>query len=224
MPEHEFSNIAGNIVKINPTDPENKVIKQAGGIIAKKGVVVFPAQYFYGIAVDALNIDALQKVFDIKQRPLTNPLLALIKNRKQLEELVSSIPDMAEKIMKKFWPGNVTIIFNAAAHIPSLITASTQKIGLRMPLHPVAKALVNAVNSPVTGTSANISTRPACNTIDQLDPDIVKNTDIILDAGKLKTGLGSTVVDVTGDFLKIIRQGEITKSEILKTCQKKHKS
>jgi len=224
LPEHEFSNIAGNIVKINPTDPENKVIKQAGGIIAKKGVVVFPAQYFYGIAVDALNIDALQKVFDIKQRPLTNPLLALIKNRKQLEELVSSIPDMAEKIMKKFWPGNVTIIFNAAAHIPSLITASTQKIGLRMPLHPVAKALVNAVNSPVTGTSANISTRPACNTIDQLDPDIVKNTDIILDAGKLKTGLGSTVVDVTGDFLKIIRQGEITKSEILKTCQKKHKS
>jgi L-threonylcarbamoyladenylate synthase len=194
------------------------IIEKAGKIIAQKGVIIFPAQYFYGIAVDALDIEALQKVFNIKKRPLQNPLLALVKNRQQLKSLVDSIPDTAEKLIKKYWPGNVTIIFNAAKHVPDLITAKTGKIGLRMPWHPIAKAIVNAANRPVTGTSANISGQPACNTIKTIDPRIIENADMTLDAGELKTGLGSTVVDVTENSFKIIRQGQIPKSEILKIC------
>ena len=197
---------------------DNEIIAKAGKAITQKGVVVFPAQYFYGIAVDALDINALQKVFNIKKRALQNPLLVLIKDRDQLETLVDSIPDIAEKLIKKYWPGNVTIIFNAAKHIPDLITAKTGKIGLRMPWHPVAKALVNAAGRPITGTSANISGCPACNSIKTIDPFILKNADMTLDAGELKTGLGSTVVDVTENSLKIVRQGQVSKSEILKTC------
>ncbi len=181
-------------------------------------MVVFPAQYFYGIAVDALDIDAVQKVFDIKKRPLQKPLLAMVKNRNQLEALVDSIPDIAERLIKKYWPGNVTIIFKAAKQIPDLITAKTGKIGLRMPWHPVAKALVNAADRPITGTSANISGKPACNTIDTIDPVVIKNADLTLDAGELKTGLGSTVVDVTENSIKIVRQGQIPQSDIVKFC------
>ena len=210
------------IVKVSSSSPDNaidnEIIAEAGEIIAQKGVVVFPAQYFYGIAVDALDTDALQKVFDIKKRALQKPLLVLIKNRNQLETLVDSIPDIAEKLIEKYWPGNVTIIFNAAEHIPDLITAKTGKIGLRMPWHPVAKALVNAAGRPITGTSANISGQSACNSIKTIDPFILKNADMTLDAGELKTGLGSTVVDVTESSIKIIRQGQVSKSEILKIC------
>ena len=210
------------IVKVSLSGPgnaiDNEIIAKAGKIITQKGVIIFPAQYFYGIAVDALDIDALQKVFDIKKRPLRNPLLALVKDREQLETLVNSIPDIAEKLIKKYWPGNVTIIFKAANHIPDLITAKTGKIGLRMPLHPVAKALVDAANRPITGTSANISGKPACNTIDAIDPSVLNNADIALDAGELKAGLGSTVIDVTENSLKIVRQGQIPKSEILEVC------
>ncbi len=209
-----------NIITVNKSNPENKVINKAGEIIAQKGVIIFPAQYFYGIAVDTFDIDALQKVFDIKKRPLQNPLLALVKDRKQLETLVDSIPDIAEQLIEKYWPGNVTIIFKAAKHVPDLITAKTGKIGLRMPWHPVAKAIVNAADRPITGTSANISGYPACNAIDTIDPFILKNADMVLDAGELRTGLGSTVVDVTEDSLKIIRQGQIPKSEILKVLSR----
>lgn len=210
------------IVKVSSSSPgntiDNEIIKKAGKIIVQKGVVVFPAQYFYGIAVDALDINALQKVFDIKKRPLQNPLLALVKDREQLETLVGSIPDIAKKLIEQYWPGNVTIIFKAAKHVPDLITAKTGRIGLRMPLHPVAKALVNAANRPITGTSANISGKPACNTIDAIDPSVLKSVDMTLNAGELKAGLGSTVVDVTENSLKIIRQGQVPKSEILKIC------
>ena len=210
------------IVKVNSSGPgnaiDNEIIKRAGEIIVQKGAVVFPAQYFYGIAVDALDVNALQKVFDIKKRPLQNPLLALVKNREQLKTLVDSIPDIAKKLIEQYWPGNVTIIFKAAEHVPDLITAKTGKIGLRMPLHPVAKALVNAANRPITGTSANISGKPACNIIDAIDPSVLKKVDMTLNAGELKTGLGSTVVDVTENSLKIIRQGQVPKSEILKIC------
>lgn len=201
----------------NPKD--SKIIKKAGKIITQKGVVIFPAQYFYGIAVDALNIDAVQKVFNLKKRSLQNPLLVLIKNRSQLEKLVDSIPDIAEKLIEEYWPGHVTIIFKANRQVvPDLITAKTGKIGLRMPLHPVAKALVTAANRPITGTSANISGQPGCNRIDRISPDIIKNADLTLDSGELKTGLGSTVVDVTKGIPEILRQGQISKSEILNTC------
>lgn len=214
----------GAVEKISSKAPtansnEHEIIKKAGKIITQKGVVIFPAQYFYGIAVDALDIDAVQKVFNLKKRALQNPLLALIKNRSQLEKLVDSIPDIAEKLIEEYWPGHVTIIFKANRQVvPDLITAKTGRIGLRMPLHPVAKALANAANRPITGTSANISGQPGCNKIDKISPDIIKKADLTLDAGELKTGLGSTVVDVTNGIPKILRQGQISKSEILKTC------
>ncbi len=207
-----------NIIKVEKGTDYDRIIKKAGDIITHSGVVIFPAQYFYGIAVDALDIKAVQKVFNIKKRARHNPLLALVADRGELKNLVESIPDNAKKIMEKYWPGSVTIIFRAQNHLPGLLTAGTGRIGLRMPLHPVAKALVHAACGPVTGTSANISGMPACKTIDAIDSDILKNADLVLDAGKLRSGSGSTVVDITSSTPEIVRQGQIPGSEIIETC------
>ncbi len=159
-----------NIVTIDSVNPESELIMKAGKIINRNGIVIFPAQCLYGVAANALNEDAVQKVFELKQRPYQNPILVLIPNQIHLKALVTSIPKIAEKLMDAFWPGNLTLVFDAKDTISTTLTAETKKIGIRIPSHPVAKALVNYLDMPITGTSANLSGQPGCNQVDQL-PD-----------------------------------------------------
>ncbi len=205
-----------NIVTIDSVHPESELIIKAGKIINRNGIVIFPAQCLYGVAANALNEDAVQKVFQLKQRPYRNPILVLIPNRSHLNALVSSIPVIAEKLMDTFWPGNLTLVFDANDTIPTLLTADTKKIGIRIPSHPVAKALVNYLNMPITGTSANLSGQPGCNQADQLPDAIVENSNLILDSGQLTGGVGSTIVDVSKSKPEILREGIISSDRINK--------
>lgn len=204
------------IVSINPVNPESDIIDKAGKIIQNNGLVIFPAQCLYGVAANALNKKTVEKVFQLKQRPFNNPILILIPNKNMLTDLVKSIPESAEKLMNAFWPGNLTLIFEAKDHIPKLLTAGTGKIGVRIPSHPVATALVKSVEIPITGTSANLSGQKGCTRINQLDPSIIDPVDIILNAGILKGGSGSTIVDVTSLTINIIREGEVSLHRINK--------
>ena len=129
--------------------------------------------------------------------------------------LVETIPPAAGAIMAAFWPGRVTLVFEARDALPDLLTAQTGKIGVRLPGHPVAAAIVKQVKGPVTGTSANISGRPGCNRLGDMDPPIVEHVDLILDAGPLKGGVGSTVVDVTDEPPRILREGQVTAEQIM---------
>ncbi|MBF0235044.1 MAG: L-threonylcarbamoyladenylate synthase [Desulfamplus sp.] len=251
-----------------------EIIKKAATIIHVGGVVVFPAKCLYGLAADALNPAAVQRVFEIKQRPLTNPLLVLIDDISQLDLLVKPVSEnrssfqsgeiqseeiqsglngsplkqktnlhghydappnyenqggifmvkryltaSALSLIEKFWPGNITLVFNAIDDLPKALTAGTGKIGIRMPGHPVARSLVRQVGSPITGTSANISGKAGCKEISMLDPDILSQIDMVLDSGILKGGIGSTVVDVTCDPVKIVREGEISRDEVIKAIR-----
>jgi L-threonylcarbamoyladenylate synthase len=204
----------------NPKDPLKTVppdpcaIIEAGKIIHNQGIVIFPAQCLYGLAVNALDPAAIQKVFDLKQRPRHNPILVLIQNRADLKTLVKFIPDSARILMDRFWPGNLTLVFEAADPVSPLLTAHTKKIGIRVPVHPVARALVKQVQGPITGTSANLSGQPGCSRIPQLSAAMVQGADLILDAGDLKGGMGSTIVDVTGKSVHILRQGMISSTKI----------
>jgi len=200
-----------NIVAVDSTNLETDIIKRAGKIIRNSGVVIFPAQYLYGVAVNALDEKSIQRVFNLKKRPVNNPVLVLIHDQDQLLNLVKSIPSSAQLLMDAFWPGNLTIVFKAKNSVSRLLTANTAKIGIRIPAHPVAKALVKYLKSPITGTSANISGQKGCSQINQLDPSIIDHADLILDAGILKGGTGTTIVDVTTSAkINIIRQGEIS--------------
>lgn len=201
-------------VFIDPAQPDVNIIQTAGKILAQDGIVIFPAQCLYGIAAHALSPSAIDRVFELKQRPPDNPLLVLVKNTSMIQELVTHIPETAEKLINAFWPGNLTLIFNAKPHVPSQLTAHTGKIGIRIPLHPVAKALVDRLDFPITGTSANLSGKAGCTTTKELPPSIITDCDLILDAGPVKGGKGSTIADVSGQHIQILREGKVPARQI----------
>ncbi|MFH2060352.1 MAG: L-threonylcarbamoyladenylate synthase [Pseudomonadota bacterium] len=204
------------IISIDPVNPEPDIILHAGKILAADGVVIFSAKCLYGIAVHALHTRAIERVFQLKNRPQSNPILVLVKDKEMLNTLVTHIPQSAERLMDIFWPGNLTLVFNARNHIPTRLTAGTGKIGIRIPAHPVARALVEHLTFPITGTSANLSGEKGCTKIEQLAPSIIKHSDLILDAGPVKGGKGSTIVDVTKKNIRVLREGEILTEHIKK--------
>lgn len=206
--------INSKILPVDPENPDQVTIRKAAKIITQNGVVIFPAKCLYGVAAKALDEKAVQKVFELKQRPKNNPILVLIPDRSFLDQLVESIPDWAVKLMDVFWPGNLTLVFKAKKHIPDNLTAGTGKIGIRVPIHPVASALVESLGYPVTGTSANLSGQESCFQTSQLDPFIIDHADLILDAGILKGGKGSSILDVTRFPPVILREGEVLSEQI----------
>jgi L-threonylcarbamoyladenylate synthase len=200
---------------VNPRSPEPEAIARAQEVIRAGGVVCFPTRCLYGLGADALDSGAVERVFEVKQRPADMPLLVLIGRSAQLAELAERVPPMAQLLMDRFWPGRLTLVLDARPVIPARLTAGTGKIGIRLAAHPVARALVEALGRPITGTSANLSGASGCRQIADLDPQIARQVDLILDGGPLKGGVGSTVVDVTGENPAVIREGEISKPEIL---------
>ncbi len=193
-------------------DPQG--IEKAGQLILHGQVVAFPTETFYGLGADGLNVEALQKIFRAKGREENKPLLLLVADRSWLPGLVRNIPPRAEPLMERFWPGPLTLVFEAAAHLPSLLTAGTGKIGLRISSHPVARALVRVVGRAITATSANVSDQPSASLSGEVFQALGKKIDAILDGGKTAGGLGSTVVDVSEVPPKIIRQGAISHAKL----------
>jgi len=200
---------------VDPRVPKPETIRQAAAVIRGGGVVCFPTRCLYGLGADAFNAAAVERVFDIKQRPAELPLLVLINSPAQMDGLARSIPRVAHVLMQRFWPGRLTLVLEAEASLSERLTAGTGKIGIRLAAHTVARALVEAVGNPITGTSANISGGTGCRQISELDPKIRRQVDIVLDGGPLKGGVGSTVVDVTGESPVLIREGEVSKPEIM---------
>jgi L-threonylcarbamoyladenylate synthase len=199
---------------IDARQPQPEAIRAAACVIAEGGVVVIPTHGLYGLAVDALKAAAVDRLYQIKGRPLHKPILVLISRRAQLADLTPCVPPAAERLMRVFWPGKLTLVLQAIPTLLPSLTAGTGKIGVRLVGHAVAAAIVDAVGGPITGTSANVSGRPACSRIDHLDSDIAAQADLILDAGPLEGGRGSTVVDVTGRVVKVLREGKVPAAEI----------
>ena len=203
------------LIEVCPEHPASDSMAKAAATIKSGGVIAFSTRCLYGLGADAFNAEAVDRIYEIKQRPAHKPLLLLIDHRMQLKRLVRNVSLSASCIMDHFWPGRVTLVFEAGDAVPETLTAGTGKIGIRQPAHPVAASLVKALKEPITGTSANISGSPGCHRIENLEPQIAQKLDLILDAGPLKGGNGSTVVDVTEDVPRILREGEVKEREIL---------
>lgn len=197
----------GTILPVHTDQPTPGLLRKTTEILTAGGCVVIPTFCLYGMAANAFDEAAVKRVFAIKERPLTNPILLLIKDRNAVDALVTDIPPAAEALMTRLWPGKLTLVFNAHPSIPDIITAGTGKVGLRVPSHPVTRAVAEAVPFPITGTSANISREGGVSDVQKLDTRIVTGADLILDAGCLKGGTGSTVVDVTCTPPRILREG-----------------
>ena len=207
------SNNTVNLVRINPLSPDPDDIRQAAEILGKKGVLVFPTSGLYGLGVDARCAEAIRRVFAIKRRPLHQPLLVLLSGIQDLDTVVKMVPGCAEPLLK-LWPGGITLIFRAGDHVPAGLTGGTGKIGVRLPAHPVAKALSAQFGSPITATSANLSGCRAAARVTDLDPDVRGKVEMVLDAGELAGGSGSTILDATCWPVKVLREGAVSRRDI----------
>lgn len=206
------------MVRVDPADPYPVWVRSANQVLTQEGVLVFPTSGLYGLGADALSEKAVKKVFSIKRRPADKPVLVLLSALSDMAELVAEIPDYAQALMD-LWPGGLTLVFEAGKRVPAALTGGTGKIGVRLPVHPVARALTQAFGGPITGTSANLSGRPAVASAEALDPDLCREVDLVLDAGSLAGGAGSTIVDVTVWPVVILRQGAVDRQLIDRVYQ-----
>ena len=189
-------------------------LKKAAEIIISGGIVAYPTESFYGLAVNATNEKAIQHLFFVKKRRRDNPVLILIPSIEVLDQYVTHVSETAGKLMDQFWPGGLTMIFEAGPNISPLLTGNTDKIGVRLSNHPTATALAQAVGVPITGTSANISGKPACLNAGEVFDSLGKEIDFILDGGETKGGRGSTILDVTVIPPKVVREGIVSREQL----------
>lgn len=199
--------------KILKDDPQG--IERASRLILQGGIVAFPTETFYALGADALNEQAIQKIYAVKGREEEKPLLLLVAEKDWLPELIKELPLPAEKLIEKFWPGPLTLVFEASARIPARLTAHTGKVGIRVPGHPMARELIRAVGRAVTGTSANPSGSPGASFAAEVIQALGGKIDAVLDGGRTAGGLGSTILDVSGPSPVVVRQGMIPAPELL---------
>ncbi len=200
------------IIKINPIDPEEEYISQAADVISNGGLVIIPTETVYGIAVDASNKRALDKLHEIKKRPKDKPFAMLIAEKERIGELACDIPLAAYKLMRKFWPGPLTILLKAK---------DQGKVGLRMPDNQVALEIIFQSKTLLACPSANISDNPAPVNFEQAIKDLDGLVDLAIDAGQAKLGVESTIVDLTFEPPRIIRSGTIKDEEIMTAVKSK---
>ena len=207
------SHCIDRIVRIDPSDPDKIDIQRAVGVLNRQGVLVFPTTGLYGLGADAFSPEAIRRVFAIKRRPQGMPLLVMVPGPDEMGRVVRRVPAFARPLME-LWPGGITLVFEAKEGVLSLLTGGTGKIGIRIPAHPVAKALIKDFGGPVTATSANLSGGPAVSDPANLDQRIGTEVDLIVDAGLLAGGAGSTVLDATCWPPRMIREGAVSRKRI----------
>jgi len=181
----------------------------------KRGeVIVFPTETLYGLGADALDAAAVEKVCQLKGRDPYSPIPVLVADREMLGRLVAEVPSLAEKLIVRFWPGPLTIVLPARSDIPPPLINAKGGIGVRISSQPTATKLVEAVARPLTATSANPSGQPPAQTAEQAKKYFAGRVDVFVDGGELTSRTGSTVVEVAGEAIRIIRAGDIGRSQL----------
>lgn len=201
--------ISTRVVAVDPERPDPGVMRAAGALVAAGGLVAFPTESFYGLGADALDAAAVARVFEVKGRPGDKPLLVLVDSVDMVAGLATDIPDRVRALMARHWPGALTLVLPACARVPTALTAGTGTVGVRMPGHAVARALVAAAARPVTAPSANPSAAPPPQTAAAVRDYFEGRVELILDGGRTGGGAGSTVVDCTGWPPRVLRQGPV---------------
>ncbi len=198
------------IYTLNEEKIDTNIIKEAGEVLKKGGLVAFPTETVYGLGGDALNPDSSKKIYAAKGRPSDNPLIVHISNLEALGKIVKDIPSDALKLADKYWPGPLTMIFNKNDVVPKETTGGLETVAVRMPSNKIARALIDASGGYIAAPSANLSGRPSPTVAKYVIEDMDGRIDIILDGGESDVGLESTIVDFTEGKPMILRPGYIT--------------
>lgn len=195
-------------------------IRQAAEIIRNGGLVAFPTETVYGLGADALNAEAVGKVYAAKGRPSDNPMIVHISHKADMKKLTDGITPDVEALMDAFWPGPLTMVVPAKEIIPRVTTGGLATVGVRMPEDPTARALITEAGVPIAAPSANLSGKPSPTRCIHVVEDLDGRIDAIIAGDDCKAGIESTVVDMTGEIPAILRPGVITQAMLAEALGK----
>lgn len=202
------------ISKIDINNIDKEELKKHAKLLNEGKTVIFPTETVYGLGANALDEDAVKKIYEAKGRPSDNPLIVHIYEKKEVYELAKSISKKSEIVMDKFWPGPITIILNKKEIIPYRTSGGLETVAIRMPSHPIARKIIKYAGVPIAAPSANISGRPSPTKANHVYEEMNGRVNGIVLGGDSSFGLESTVLDMTGDIPMILRPGSITKEDL----------
>jgi len=201
------------VLKINEKSPEKDKIDRAAKIINNSGLVVFPTETIYGLGASAFNVEAVKKIFKAKGRPNDNPLIVHIADKDEVYLLASKIPEVAWKLMDKFWPGPLSIVLKKKEIVSDEVTAGLKTVAIRMPQNKIALELIRRAG-PIAAPSANISTKPSGTSVKHVIQDFNGKVDCIISSNDSEIGLESTVISLATNPPLLLRPGKITLEQL----------
>ena len=204
-----------DVLKVNPQSPEAICLDYALQLINAGKVISIPTDTFYGLAADPFDLYAVEEIFQIKGRPAHKPLLLLVSSVEQAEELsTGDLPDRFYALTRRFWPGPLTVVIPASRRVPLKITGNTGKVAVRLPNASVPVSLTKALDGPLTGTSANLAGMKECSSAQQVELCMGQRLPLILDGGESAIPVPSTIVEVSREGWRLIRDGAIPAEQI----------
>jgi L-threonylcarbamoyladenylate synthase len=193
---------------------DEEQIARAAQIIRNGGLVAFPTETVYGLGANALDPEAVARIFAAKNRPYASPLIVHVADAAMALALTEAWPDLAETLARKFWPGPLTMVLKKAAIVPDIVTANLDSVGVRMPNHAVALALIRHSGLPIAAPSANRFTEISPTTAQHVFDSLGDSVDLIMDGGPTLVGIESTVVSLRRNQPAVLRPGMITLHEL----------
>jgi L-threonylcarbamoyladenylate synthase len=194
---------------MDPQTPDLPVLARAAEIVRAGGVVAVPTDTFYGLAADPFRREAVDRIFRVKERSAERAIPLIGSGRDQIAEWLGRLPPLGARLADRFWPGPLTLLLSAPPSLAGEVTGGTGKVGVRVPAHPIARALCQVCGHPLTATSANLSGQPPCEQPQDVERLLESRIDALVDAGPTAGGAASTIVDVTGNDAILVRSGAI---------------
>ena len=193
-------------------------IRDGISVLKRGGLVVFPTDTVYGLGACFSSLPAVERIYQLKQRPRSVALPLLLADTAQISEVAQVVPPVALLLARSFLPGALTMVLPRSKSVPDIVTGGGETIAVRIPAHPVAIALIKGVGMPIVGTSANVSGRPSALTAGEVFSQFSDRIDLVIDGGRCPGGIESTIVDVTGEVPRLLRSGAISREELERVC------
>jgi L-threonylcarbamoyladenylate synthase len=206
--------MSATILKVEPAAPAPQAIAQAAQVLRAGGLVAFPTETVYGLGANAFDAAAVGRIFAAKGRPDYNPVIVHVADAAAARQVTAAWPALAERAANAFWPGPLTLVLPRQHDVPDIVTAGLATVGVRVPAHPVALALIRACGVPIAAPSANLFTRVSPTTAEHVTRALGDRADLILDGGATPYGIESTVLDLTGQRPRLLRPGAIALDEL----------
>ncbi|MFC1897808.1 L-threonylcarbamoyladenylate synthase [Chloroflexota bacterium] len=188
-------------------------------ILKRGGIVAFPTDTVYGLGACASLYQAVERVYQVKERPRNMALPLLLASTLQISEVAESVPPIAWLLARDFLPGALTMVLHKSSLVPDIITGRGITVAVRVPAHPIPIALIDGLGVPIVGTSANLSGKPSALTSAEVYSQFGDKLDLVIDGGRCPGGKESTIVDVTGETPVVLREGAISREELRQVCE-----